>query len=143
MRAHADRITATIQRYAPRHVIVILGGNDLDSADPQFDLDCFVFRLVTFLTQIRNQPSVQAVTILSLFGRERTRSVHPEVFNDRVCAANCLLREQCSLHGIHFWKLRGFTHSSRQLFRDGVHLNDHGLYKLLRRFGAFFCSIVN
>jgi hypothetical protein len=75
VRSHADRITTTVQHYAPRHVIFILGGNDLDSTS--FDLDCFVFRLVTFLTQIRNQPTVRTVTILSLFGRQRTRTVPP------------------------------------------------------------------
>ena len=129
---HLRKLYTEIQRRAPRHVIMMIGGNDIDTPDPHFDVDCFVYRFVAFLTRIKNLHHVRSVTALSLLNRTRTRHVTEQVFIDRTAIANQLLMAQCEEHDIKFWNLLGFTNSWVPLLRDGVHLNDYGQYKLLR-----------
>jgi lysophospholipase L1-like esterase len=126
------RIISAMQHHAPRHVIVLMGGNDLDSADTHFDVNSCVQKMISFSTVIRALPYVRDVTVLSILNRERTRFVTTQEFKHRVRVANRLLREHCVQCGIRFWKLRGFQQSRDLLFQDGVHLNNRGQYKLWR-----------
>lgn len=85
---HLVSLTFAVRRIRPNHVIVMMGSNDLDSADPFFDVECLVFRLIAFLTQLRNTNQLVSITVLSLFHREMTRFVHTDIFNQRLLAAN-------------------------------------------------------
>lgn len=109
-------ITSAVRRIRPSHVIVMMGSNELDSADPYFDVECRVFRPIAFLTQLRNTNQLVSITVLSLFHRETTKFVQTDIFNQRLLAANNLLQEQSRFHNIQFWKLRGFTNSQMPIF---------------------------
>lgn len=130
---HLSLITAAVRQYQPRYVIVCLGGNDLDSSDPDWSIEVILMRLVTFLTQLKNLFNLQKVTVLSYFLRERTRYIAPDEYRRRTICANRFLHDACAQHHISFWKLRGFTDSQNQILSDGVHLNRLGFYKLQRQ----------
>lgn len=72
-----------------------------------------------FLTQLKVLFHIKSVTILSFFGRERTRHLSPDSYIQKVNIANEFLRSNCQTHGLLFWKLRGFTNSLAPLFIDG------------------------
>lgn len=108
---HLVSLTFAVRRIRPCHVILMMESNDLDFADPYFDVECLVFRLIAFLTQLRNTNQLVSITVLSLFHREMNRFVHTNIFNQRLLAANNLLQEQCRFHNIQFLKFRGFTNS--------------------------------
>ena len=135
---HLTLFHSAIHRFRPSHVIVVIGGNDLDSAEPDFDMNCVVFRLVTFLTQIKNFYHLRSVTVLSIFHRTCTRHVSLETFHQRLQMANQILKEQCLIHSITHWKLRWFAASRKPILCDGVHLNTLGQYKLLRQLHGVF-----
>ena len=135
---HLTLFNSAIRRFRPTHVIVLIGGNDLDSAEPDFDVHCVVFKLVTFLTQIKKLYDLKSVTVLSIFHRTCIRHVPLHIFNQRLQLANQMLKEQCVIHCITFWKLRGFAESQKPILCDGVHLNTHGQYKLLRQLRGVF-----
>lgn len=80
-REHFQRIKAVIQHIEPCHVNVLIGGNELESADLVFDVNSSIFQLVAFLTQIQNSYHVCSVTVLSLFHRVYTRHVIEQFFN--------------------------------------------------------------
>lgn len=62
---HLVSLTFAVSRIRPSHVIVMMGSNDLDSADPYFNVECLVFRLIAFLTQLRNTNILVSITMLS------------------------------------------------------------------------------
>lgn len=134
---HLSLITAAVRQHQPRYVIVCLGGNDLDSSDPDWSIEVILIgrslRLVTFLTQLKNLFNLQKVTVLSYFPRERTRYIALDEYRRRTICANRFLHDACVQHHISFWKLRGFTYSQNQILSDGVHLNRLGFYKLQRQ----------
>lgn len=51
---HLSLITAAVRQHQPRYVIVCLGGNDLDSSDPDWIIDVILKSLVTFLKSESN-----------------------------------------------------------------------------------------
>lgn len=67
---HLSLITAAVRQHQPRYVIVCLGGNDLNSSDPDWSIEVILMRLVTFLTQLKNLFNLQKVTVLSYFPRK-------------------------------------------------------------------------
>lgn len=136
---HFRKFSAIVRQNQPRQLIVILGGNDLDSPD---SVECVLNKLIAFLTQLKVLFHIKSVTILSFFRRERTRHLSPDSYIQKVNIANDFLRSNCQTHGLLFWKLRGFTNSLAPLFIDGVHLNNRGHYKLLRQLrGLFLCLL--
>lgn len=62
-------LVGDVRQHQPRYVIVCLGGNDLDSSDPDWSIDVILMRLVTFLTQLKNLFNLQKITVLSYFPR--------------------------------------------------------------------------
>ena len=61
---HLSTITAAVRQRRPRHVIVCIGGNDLDTSDPGWNPEILITRLVTFLSQLKNCFNLRKVTIL-------------------------------------------------------------------------------
>lgn len=133
-------LTSVVRHHRPHHLIVCLGGNDLDAANRDWSAECVVAKLVTFFTQLRNRFSLKTVTILSYFPRERTRSISPDLYKSRVIEANCLLQDFCRNHQLTFWRLRGFFDSKQQILCDGVHLNHYGYHKLMRKLRGILLS---
>lgn len=78
---HLLSLTFAVGRIRPCHVIMMMGSNDLDSTDLYFDVEFLVFRLIAFLTQLRNTNQLLSITVLSLFHRETTICVHTDIFN--------------------------------------------------------------
>jgi lysophospholipase L1-like esterase len=129
-----------VRRFQPRHLIVCLGGNDLDVSDVDWDGECVVAKLVSFLTQLKNTFSLQTVTVLSYFPRQRTRTTSPEIYRDRVIEANRILQDMCRDHCLTFWKLRGFLQSDKPILCDGVHLSELGFRKFVRQLRGILLS---
>ena len=127
---HLEILSNTINFYRPSHLIVHIGGNDLDKRDDCTEL-C-ILKLKAFLTQIRQSCSVRNITVLKLIPRKVTRHTCTTDFNSRVVKANSLLKRQCVDVNFRYWRLRGFTNSIINILSDGVHLNSHGLAKYFR-----------
>ena len=137
---HLCILTDAVRRYRPRHIIVFIGGNDLDSKDANFDVECLVTRLVAFLTQLERKFHLHSVSVLSLVPRKICRNISADIYNQRVSEANNLLRQNCVHLKITYWKLRGFTTSQKNIYCDGVHFNCLGLYKLMRQIRGIFLT---
>ena len=130
---HLELLSTAVRRHNPHHLIVSLGGNDLDDNESDWSAECVVSKLVSFLTLLRTRYTLKTVTVLSYFPRLRTRSISPEIYKLRVIEANNLLQHWCINHQLTFWRLRGFTESKHKVLCDGVHLNHYGYYKLIRQ----------
>lgn len=50
---HISLLTSAVRRFRPQHLIVFIGGNDLDSCDLDFSLECVVSKLTAYLTQLK------------------------------------------------------------------------------------------
>ena len=137
---HLCILTDAVRRCRPRHIIVFVGGNDLDSKDANFDVGCVVTRLVAFLTQLERRFHLQSVSVLSLVPRRVCRNISADIYNQRVSEANNLLRQNCVHLKITYWKLRGFTTSKKNIYCDGFHFNCLGLYKLMRQTRGIFLT---
>lgn len=72
---HLRKFSAIVRQNQPSHLIVILGGYDLDSPD---SVECVLNKLIAFLTQWKVLFHIKSVIILSLFRRERTRHLSPD-----------------------------------------------------------------
>lgn len=53
-----------------------------------------------------------------LLPRDQTRHVDSVVYNQRVRAANTLLKEQCKLKGLVYWRKREFTNRETNIVAD-------------------------
>ena len=65
---HLNLITAGVRQHQPWYVIVCLGGNDLDSSDPDWSIEVFLMRLVTFFTQLN---------FFLIYKRKRVKTIQP------------------------------------------------------------------
>ena len=74
-------LTDAMRRYRPRHIIVFIGGNHLDSKDANFDVGCVVTRLVAFLTQLERRFHLQSVSVLSLVPGRVCRNILADIYN--------------------------------------------------------------
>jgi lysophospholipase L1-like esterase len=130
---HLRLISVAVSRFRPHHLIVFLGGNDLDTRAAEYDAECLISRLVAFLTQLKARFQLETVTVLSFIPRTSCRHVSPDIYKLRIQDANRLLRTHCKTSMIKFWKLHGLMNSVEDIFCDGVHLNPHGFHKLIRQ----------
>lgn len=64
---HLGLLSSEMRHRRPQHLIVCLGGHDLDVTDWDWSAEWVVAKLVTFLTQLRNKFSLKTVTILIIF----------------------------------------------------------------------------
>lgn len=129
---HLGLLSGVVRHHRPQHLIVCLGGNDLDVADWDWSAECVVAKLVTFLTQLRNRFSLKTVTIFSYIPRQRTKSISPDLYKLKIIEVNSLLQDFCRNHQLTFWRLWGLFVNKQQILCDSVHLNHYGYHKLLR-----------
>lgn len=137
---HLRLISDAVSHFRPQHLIVFLGGNDLNSNLAHFDTECVITRLLAYLTQLDTRFRLQTVTVLSVIPRNICRHITLEVYNRRVREANHLLRDLCANSKIKVWKLHGFMNSSKNILCDGVHLNPLGFHKLIRQIRGIFLT---
>jgi hypothetical protein len=139
--SHLREFESAVNHYRPAHLIVHFGGNDLDSNEDC--VDTTIYGLISFVTLLKRQHNLRSVTIIRLLPRQRTRHVNARTYNSLVIKANTLLKELCVGAGINYWRLRGFTNCSDNIFVDGVHLNTLGMrkyYKQIRGILLKFCN---
>jgi lysophospholipase L1-like esterase len=128
---HLREFSSVVRNLKPAHLIVHLGGNDLDSV--QNNIEATIYGLLAFTSQLTNQHNLRSVTIIRLMLRQRTRYTSVAAYNARVIDANVLLKEQCRSSGMIYWRLKGFTNSNDNILLDGVHLNSLGMRKYFRQ----------
>lgn len=123
-----------VRVHHPRHVLIHIGGNDLDSNGG--DVQERVFKLITFASTITDTFDVSSVTICH---------VAPRKYNGLVKEANTLLKKE--LKGkqiIHYWKITGVKNATVEIYEDGVHFNiSHGMPRYYRNIrGAIIQTII-
>ena len=52
---HLELLSTAVQRHKPHHLIVSLGGNDLDDNESHWIVECVVSKLISFLTLLRTK----------------------------------------------------------------------------------------
>lgn len=127
-----DQFLSEIKRYRPAFLIVHIGGNDLDKNNDFTELAGL--KLVAFLTHVRGISKICKITIITFIPRMSTRYINYELYNSRVIQANQLLKLHCANANIQYWKLRGITNSTDNIYSDRVHLNRTGHEKYSREF---------
>lgn len=83
-RHHISLLTSAVRRFRPQHLIVFIGGNDFDSCDLDFSLECVVSKLTAYLTQLKRCFYLKSVIVLSFLPREVTRNIDCLIYNQRV-----------------------------------------------------------
>lgn len=94
---HLSLLTRVVRQHRTQHLIVCLGGNDLDVADWDWSAEFVVAKLVTLLTQLRNIFLFKTVTILSYIPKTRDKIHFSGSLQIESYWSNCLLQD--------FWKL--------------------------------------
>lgn len=79
---HLSLITSAVRRCRPQHLIVFIGGNDLDSSELDFSLECIVSKLTANVTQLKRCFHLKSVTVLSFLPREVTRNIVLFIINE-------------------------------------------------------------
>ncbi|CAG2198009.1 sucD [Mytilus edulis] len=132
---HVQTILSFIEKNRPEHVIVHIGGNDLDilgaSEDTTEELG---LRLILLSQTLTTRFEIKSVTICQLLPRESTRVIASNVYNDLVIKTNRFLKAQIKDQPhCRYWKITGVKHSDRNNYVDGVHFNyDVGMPKYFR-----------
>ncbi|CAG2194567.1 unnamed protein product [Mytilus edulis] len=132
---HVQTILSFIEKNRPEHIIVHIGGNDLDilgaSEDTTEELG---LRLILLSQTLTTRFEIKSVTICQLLPRESTRVIASNVYNDLVIKTNRFLKAQIKDQPhCRYWKITGVKNSDRNNYVDGVHFNyDVGMPKYFR-----------
>jgi len=141
---HCYRWDWSVVSINPEHVVVQLGGNDLDvvKADKE-SAEEIVLKIIAFCHTFISRHKVQHVTILQFLNRQSTRHVPPDTYNKLIKYANEYLKSELSSYPcLHYWNLKGLKHSESQTLVDGVHFNDLGNHKYFKNIrGAIIQSL--
>ena len=126
---HSQSITNFISANLedPAHLIIHIGGNDLDSRDFTQDITSEIaLRLVVFASSLQKRFGLKTVTVW-LLPREVTRNVIPEQYNNSnkaVIETNKILKAELKKYeDIKYWNIKGVKQSANN-FIDGVHFNN-------------------
>lgn len=131
---HLFRFWHEVQTLRPRHLIVHIGGNDLDSTTA---VEETILKLLTFLTMCRNTFNIAHITVLQLLPRDNTRTIPVPEYVTKVRCANIFLKDQSkSMDVIDYWNLRGMKEGLDTLCADGVHFSENGQWKYLKNIRA-------
>ena len=143
---HLQILKSKIRQLRPQHLIVHIGGNDLDTPVTRSsdDIHIFVLRLITFLSLCQRSYHIKDVTVLQLCSRNSTRHVPIDKYNTYVQLANRSLKEHLStISNITYWKLGGMKNGTF-LGNDGVHFSQSGFKKYFRAIrGAILYCLAN
>lgn len=144
--SHCRQWEHAIENVRPEHLIVHVGGNDLDSCvfyESEAELNDLVLRLVLMSHTFQRRYSISSVTILQLMPRTKTHNLPVLHYNNTVHRFNILLRETLSSNNnLRYWKIRGIKNSPYELLCDGVHFNREGFIRYYRSIrGAIITAI--
>ncbi|VDI79901.1 Hypothetical predicted protein [Mytilus galloprovincialis] len=132
---HVQTILSFIEKNRPEHVIVHIGGNDLDIFGASEDtVEELGLRLILLSQTLTTRFEIKSVTICQLLPRESTRVIASNVYNDLVIKTNRFLKAQIKDQPhCRYWKITGVKNSDRNNYVDGVHFNyDVGMPKYFR-----------
>jgi hypothetical protein len=77
----------------PSHIIVHLGGNDLDSEELSEEFaEEIVLKIISFCGMLKQRHSIQQVTIMQRLPRKETRHISQNIYNNMVVHANRFLK---------------------------------------------------
>jgi len=131
---HTSQINSKIQSSQPDHVVLHIGGNDLDviQVNEQY-CEELVLKLVLLAETFISRHRLQSVTICELLPRQKTRHITVEKYNYFKKITNKFIKKELVAKSkIHFWKIKGVKESLENLFGDGVHFNDDGNLRYYR-----------
>jgi lysophospholipase L1-like esterase len=126
-----EQLESLIQEKRPDHIIIHIGGNDLDSRRANKQLaEEVALKIVALCDTFKVRYSVVSIAVCQLLPRESTRVVEQDDYNNFVKCANEHLRTELSARmNIFYWKLKGLKNSEDNNYDDGVHVNDLGMLK--------------
>ena len=116
-----------IARVQPEHIILHIGGNDIDvqGADHEYIEEIVLKVVLVAQTFVSRFTSVRSVTVCELFPRLLTRKISVEHYNKLKRHFNLHLKQELkNSHSIQYWKIKGVKGSQVKIFCDGVHLNN-------------------
>ena len=121
-----DLIQQEIQQFAPGHLILHIGGNDLDITDCAVEnAQEISLKLIVFANTVKARFNLKTDTILQLLPREKTRNLESVAdYNYLVKETNKLIKAEIEQYpGIKYWKIPGVKNPPNPVFVDGVHFN--------------------
>ena len=129
--AHVRSLGRAIAVHRPKCLIMQIGGNDLDRQGLNNEIvEEVIFKLCSLAKLWLEQYHLTNIVIAQLLPRFRTRHVPHPVYNDFVKQGNALLKQELSSSGqIRYWRLKGLKQSQREVYCDGVHMNNVGFAK--------------
>ena len=139
---HLGMLKEEVFSINPHHLIVHIGGNDLDS---DLDFEEMVFKLIAFLTQCRNSTAIKRITVLQFIQRSKTRELNVPNYNAKVVRANRFLRDQLTnIPNINYWNLKRMKNIDMILDGGGVHFSPQGMWNYYKNFrSAIMCDLNN
>jgi hypothetical protein len=82
-----------IYNVIPPHIIVHLGGNDLDNEELSEEFaEETVLKIIFYCSMLKQRHSLQQVTIMQLLPRTETRHISQNIYNNMVVHANRFLK---------------------------------------------------
>jgi hypothetical protein len=77
----------------PSHIIVHLGGSDLDNEELSEEFaEETVLKIIFYCSMLKQRHSIQQVTIMQLLPRTETRHISQNIYNNMVVHANRFLK---------------------------------------------------
>ena len=118
----------------PSHIIVHLGGNDLDNEELSEEFaEETVLKIISYCGMLKQRHSIQQVTIMQLLPRMETRHISHNIYNNMVVHANSFLKKELkTIQNIKYWNIKGVKNSPVNLYLDGVHFNQEGHIRYYR-----------
>jgi len=141
---HCRRWETYIEQVKPMHIIVHIGGNDLDCPNCNNETaEEIILKIIALFDIFRVRFYIKHITFVQLLERQHTRHVPVQIYNNLVKYANSFLKSQLKENKcLHYWKLTGVKNSEINLYQDGVHFNDVGNYRYYKNLrGAIIQSL--
>jgi len=93
--SHCQQWEHQISNVIPSHIIVHLGGNDLDNEELSEEFaEETVLKIISYCGMLKQRHSIQQVTIMQLLPRMETRHISHNIYNNMVVHANSFLKKE-------------------------------------------------
>ena len=118
----------------PSHIIVHLGGNDLDSEELSEEFaEETVLKIISVCGMLKQRHSIQQVTIMQLY-QERKHAIYLKIFTITwlFIPTVSLRKELKTILNFKYWNIKGVKNSPVNLYLDGVHFIQEGHIRYYR-----------
>ena len=133
-KSHCQQWEHHISNVIPSHIIVHLGGNDLENEElsEEFAKET-VLKIISYCGMLKQRHSIQQVTIMQLLPRTLTRHISQNIYNNMVVHANRFFKKEFkTILNIKYWNIKGVKNSPLNLYLDGVHFIQEGHIRYYR-----------